>query len=40
MAKDKNSPKKTTATFLKMTKALVSGNSKPKTLKPPKKSKP
>ena len=30
MAKDKNSPKKTTDTFLKMTKAMVSGNPKPK----------
>jgi len=36
MAKDKNSPKKTTDTFLKMTKAIESG--KPK-LKPKKNTK-
>ena len=31
--KDKNSPKKTTTTFLQMTKAFVSGNPKPKVKK-------
>ncbi len=37
MAKDKKTPKKTTDTFLKMTKAMVSGNPKPKPKKKGKK---
>lgn len=36
MAKDKKTPKETTETFLKMTKAFVSGNPKPKKLNPEK----